>query len=239
MTGIKLFPTIEDVFENPSNLHKVVFFPLLSVDLNFIGKGNGKVHFITVHGNGDPDEEISGTDFGYNFIRFKIIGDKYKFDGDFNEIPKFKKSVEWYKEAELIYKEHKDKYLTETEFAKKGDVRRQKIDFYYYFYIKGLINYWLTRDKYLETGKFIQGNAYSNGDSNHEREPYETLGGVYDDGYGLEYLEELLDELEINFKSFSFIGSVKGYNYSELGEGKILLFLNNDKTEAFQYFNWS
>lgn len=170
MAGIKLFPSIEEVFENPSNLHKVVFFPLLTVDLNSIGKGNGKVHFITVHGNGDPDEEISGTDFGYNFIRFKIIGDKYRFDGDFNEIPKFKKSIEWYKEAELIYKEHKDKYLTETEFAKKGDVRRQKIDFYYYFYVKGVINYWLTRDMYLETGKFIQGNAYSNRNSNHERE---------------------------------------------------------------------
>lgn len=65
------------------------------------------------------------------------------------------------------------------------------------------------------------------------------MGGIYDDGYGLEYLEELLEELEISFNSFNFVGSVKGYNYSELGEGKILLFLDNDKTEVFQYFNWS
>lgn len=239
MAEIKLFPSLEDVFENPTDLHKVVFFPLITVDLNSIGKGNGKVHFITVHGNGDPDEEISGTDFGYNFIRFKIIGDKYRFDGNFNQIPKFEKAIEWYKEAEIIYKEHKDKCLTDAEYTKKEDERREKIDFDYYFYVRGVINYWLTRDKYIETGKFIQGNAYSNGNSNHEREPYETLGGVYDDEYGLEYLQEVLDELKINFESLNFVGSVTGYNYSELGEDEILLFLHEKENEVFQYFNWS
>ena len=239
MADIKLFPGIEEVFENPSDFYKSTFFPILTVDLKSIDKGNGKVHFITVHGNGDPEVEISGTDFGYNFIRFKRIGDKCRFDGDINQIPNVEKAVEWYKEAELIYREHKDKYLTRTEFVEKEDARREKIGFDYYFYIRGVINYWLTRDKFLETGKFIQGNAFSNGNSDHEREPYETLGGIYDDEYGLEYLEEVLDELKINFDSLNFIGSVTAYNYSELGEDEILLFINEDKNEVFQYFDWS
>ena len=239
MADIILFPAIDDVFVNPSDSHKTIFFPLLTVDLNSIGKGNGKVHFITVYGNGDPEADISGSDFGYNFIKFKIIGDKYRFNGDFNQIPRFANTAEWYKEAELIYTQHKDKYLTRTEFTKKEDERRQKIDFHYYFYIRGLINYWLTRDKYLETGKFIQGNSYSNGNSNHERKMYEVLGGSYDDEYGLEDLEDVLNELHISFDSLNFIGNVTGYNYSELGEDEILLFVNKDKTEVFQYFNWS
>ena len=239
MKNIKLFPSIEEVFENPTEYHKAIFFPLLTVDLNEIGKGNGKVHFITVHGNGDPDIEIPGTEFGYNYIKFKIIGDKYTFDGNINEIPNIAKTLEWYKEAEAIYQEHKEKYFTKTEFSKLEDERREKIDFDYYFYIKGVINYWLTRDKYKETGKFIKGGAYSNGDSDHEREAYEVMGGIYDDEYGLEYLEPVLNELEISIDELNFIGSVTGYNYSELGEDEILLFINKDKTEAFQYFNWS
>ena len=239
MTNFKLFPCIEEVFENPSDFYKSIFFPILTVDLKPIEKGCGKVHFITVHGNGDPEAEISGTDFGYNFIKFKRIGDKYKFDGDINQIPNIEKAVEWYKEAESIYKEHKDKYLTRTEFVKNEEKRREKIDFNYYFYIRGVINYWLTRDKFLETGKFIQGNAYSNGNSDHEREPYETLGGIYDDEYGLEYLKEVLDELKINFDSLNFVGSVTAYNYSELGEDEILLFINENNNEVFQYFDWS
>lgn len=239
MVELKLFPTIEEVFENPTDLHHSTFFPLFTVDLNSIDKGTGKVHFITVYGNGDPEVEILGNDFGYNFIKFKIVGDKYRFDGDFNQIPKSENSLKWYKEAELIYAEHKEKYFTNTEFTKNEDKRRQETGFHYYYYIRGVINYWITRDKYFETGKFIQGNSYSNGNSGHEREMYESLGGVYDDEYGLEYLEELLNKLEISLGSLNFIGSVTGYNYSELGEDEILLFVNEDKTEVFQYFNWS
>ena len=239
MAELILFPSIEEVFESPSDFHKVLFFPLLTVDLGSINKGNGKAHFITVYGNGDPEIKISGSEFGYNFIRFKLIRDKYRFEGDLSQLPKSEKAIEWYNEAELIYKEHKDKYLTETEFVKTEDKRREKIDFDYYFYIRGVINYWLTRDKYLETGKFVQGNSYSNGNSNHERKIYETLGGSYDDEYGLEYLEEVLNELKINFDSLTFVGNITGYNYSELGEDEILLFIDESKSEAFQYFNWS
>ena len=239
MKNIKLFPNIDEVFENITEYHKAIFFPLLTVDLNEIGKGNGKVHFITVYGNGDPEVEILGNEFGYNFIKFKIVGDKYKFDGDFNQIPQSENSIKWYNEAEQIYAEHKEKYFTKTEFSKLEDERRKKIDFDYYFYIKGVINYWLTRDKYKETGKFIQGGAYSNGHSDHEREAYKVMGGIYNDEYGLEYLEPVLNELEISIDELNFIGSVTGYNYSELGEDEILLFIDKDRTQAFQYFNWS
>ena len=54
---------------------------------------------------------------GYNFIRFKIVGDKYQFNGDFNNIHLFDKSVKWYYEAEKIYKEHKEKYLNGTDIT--------------------------------------------------------------------------------------------------------------------------
>lgn len=239
MANIKLFPAIEEVFEDPSEFHKAVFFPLLTVELSSINKGIGKVHFITFHGNGDPDEEILDNNFGYNFIKFKRVGDKFKFEGDFNQIPKFEKALEWYKEAEDIYKEHKDKYLTKTEFTKTEDKRREKIDFDYYFYIKGVINYWLTRDMFIQTGKFIQGNKYSGGYSDHEREMYESLGGVYDDEYGIEYLEPVLDQLGVNIENLNFIGNVTGYNYSELGEDEIVLFVDEEKNEVIQYFDWS
>lgn len=239
MPNIILFPKIEEVFEDVSEFHQAIFFPLLTVDLASIGKGNGKAHFITVHGNGDPDVVFSETNLGYNFIKFKIVGDKYSFDGDLSLLPNIQNNVAWYKEAEAIYKEHKDKYCTKTEFTKTENEKRRKINFDYYFYIKGVINYWLTRDQYQEKGKFIQGGAYSDGDSNHEREPYETLGGVYDDEYGLEYLEQVVNELDMNFDEMNFVGSVKGYHYSALGEGEILLFVNKKEGNAFQYFNWS
>ncbi|MBO9582701.1 MAG: hypothetical protein J7574_00935 [Flavobacterium sp.] len=237
MPQIKLFPRIEEVFENPSEFHKIVFFPLLTVELSSINKGNGKVHFITLFGNGDPEVEILDSNFDYNFVKFQRVGDKYKFEGDFYQIPKFEKAIEWYKEAETIYKEHKDKYIVKTEFVKEEDQRRRKINFDYYYYIKGVINYWLTRDMYLETGKFIQGNSYSGGYSNHEREKYESLGDDHE--YDFEYLQPILDYLEMDLESLDFIGNLTGYNYSELGEDKIFLFVDEKKNEVLQYFAWS
>ena len=43
---MKLYPTIEEVFEQPIDFYKTVFFPLLTIDLANINKGNGKVHFV-------------------------------------------------------------------------------------------------------------------------------------------------------------------------------------------------
>ncbi len=41
--NITLFPSIEDVFTDVTDNHKAVFFPLLTIDLKSIDKGNGKV----------------------------------------------------------------------------------------------------------------------------------------------------------------------------------------------------
>lgn len=43
-----LYPTIEEVFDAPMDFYKTVFFPLLTLDLNTMNKGEGKVHFITI-----------------------------------------------------------------------------------------------------------------------------------------------------------------------------------------------
>lgn len=77
--NIKLFPTIDNVFENLTESHKAVFFPLLTVELNEIEKGNGKVHFISVYGNGNPDMSFSDKNIGYNFIKFKLSSPTYLF----------------------------------------------------------------------------------------------------------------------------------------------------------------
>jgi hypothetical protein len=63
------------------------------------------------------------------------------------------------------------------------------------------VNYWITRDKFLETGLFIQGGAYTDCDSNHERKIYEKLSSTV-----------------ATMRSNELIGKVKGYNYSGFGE---------------------
>ena len=235
----KLFPKLEDVFVEVTDAHRVVFFPLLTIDLSSIKKGEGELHFISYFRDGE-DDIISDVNFSYNFMRFKMVGNKYQFDGDFNKIHLFEKSKEWYKEAKEIYQEHREKYLSNSNFIKEEDKRRKEIDFEYYYYIQGVLNYWVTRDKYLETGKFIQGGAYTYGESNLERTAIEDVGSYdeYCGGYPDEILEEVLDELKIDFKDLSYIGTVAGYNYVDFGADETMLFKNGD-SEVFQYYNWS
>jgi len=52
---MRLYPTNNEVFEAPSTIFKTIFFPLLTIDLKDLNKGEGKVHFVTVWGNGDPE----------------------------------------------------------------------------------------------------------------------------------------------------------------------------------------
>ena len=200
MIKYELFPKIEEVFTNVTDDHHAVFFPLLTIDLESINKGKGKVHFISYFRDGEPDD-ISDPNFSYNFMRFQVVENKYQFNGDFKKIYLFEKSVVWYQEALEIYAQHKDKYLTKSDFVKQEDDKRMAIDFEYYYYIKGVLNYWVTRDKYLETNKFIQGSAYTNGNSNHERKPFKDLGDYEDHGY----VDEILEETEILIKYESYI----------------------------------
>jgi len=61
----------------------------------------------------------------------------------------------------------------------------------------------------------------------------------YDTEYVDEILEEVLDELKINFADLDYIGLVAGYNYLEFGADEMTLFISKDKKEVFQYHNWS
>ena len=61
---MKIYPTIEEVFENPSEIYKAIFFPLLTINLPDLNKGEGQVHFLTVWGNGNPDLNFEVNLFG-------------------------------------------------------------------------------------------------------------------------------------------------------------------------------
>lgn len=242
---MKLFPTIEEVFKEPKEHYKYIFFPLLTLDLEEHNLGKGLVHFVSVWGNGDPDNELDPGNFEYNYIKFNREGNKYVFNGKLDEIDTFKDIEKWYNEADKEYQENKDDYLkqrernevSESNLQKNLD-RREKVGFDYYHYSKGIFNYWITRDKYLETGKFIQGGFYSDAESGHEREIFEQIGGEidYDE---FEYFIELLEQLNENKEAKQFIGSLTGYDYLSFGEDKIHLFLDNKKNEVLLYSDWS
>ena len=227
---MKIYPTIGEVFENPSEIYKAIFFPLLTINLADLDKGEGKVHFLTVWGNGNPDLNFKDNLFGFDFIRFDWTGEKYKFNGDLSSIKTFDKLNEWYLEADKEYNENKADYLNQKE---RNDVknshlsvqndRRKKISFEYYLYVQGLINYWITRDKYLETGLFIQGGAYTNCYSNHERKIYEKLS-----------------KTGATSRSNELIGKVIGFNYvSGFGEDEISLYIDRKQQQVFQKFSWT
>ncbi|MDR2283347.1 MAG: hypothetical protein LBE37_09070 [Sphingobacterium sp.] len=226
---MKLYPTIEEVFEEPNDFLKIVFFPLLSVDLSTMDKGQGKVHFLTVWGNGNPELEFKDELFNYDYIKFDWTGDKYSFKGDLSCIETYSSLNEWYLEAEQEYRENKADYLTYKEWEEvnsshlaQQNKRRKKVSFEYYHYVNGLLNYWITRDKYAETGKFIQGGAYTNDDSDHERKTYEKLS-----------------KTGITTRSNELIGKVTGYNYSGFGEDEISLYIDRRQSQVFQKFSWS
>jgi hypothetical protein len=83
---MKLYPTITEVFDAPEAMFKAIFFPLLTIDLKKLNKGEGKVYFVTVWGNGDPDLNFKDDLFGFNFIKFDWTGEKYKFNGNLSSI---------------------------------------------------------------------------------------------------------------------------------------------------------
>jgi hypothetical protein len=235
---IQLFPTIEDVFENPTAMHKAIFFPLMSIDLASIDKGTGKAHIIVVYGNGDPEIDYPSDKAGYNFIKFKIKGEKYEFEGDLKSLPMSDKALEWYQEAEETYTTQKEQFLTQSEFARYEKNRRKNIDFDYDLYIDGVINYWVTRDKYLETGKFIQGNAYTYGYSEKERPKIDTIGELNEED-SEDLGESLFYDFKIDIKNLDFIARLTPFNYTDLGEDDIALFIDRQNNEIFQYSDWS
>lgn len=254
MKLIKPFPTIEDVFENPEGFYKTVFFPLLTIDLEKLGKGTGKVHFVSVHGSGNDEILFSGDKLGLHFINFKRCGNKYYFEGDLSILPHFDKLPTWYDHALDEYEQNKDTYLhTSTDYDKPNTSWKQnrercsEIDEECNYYMESLINYWVTRDKYFETDKFIQGSYYLEGCSDVERNFYIELNNdeAFKDGDTVEdlcnHIENYLisSEQPQSTKGKTYIGSCAGYNYREWGEDELYLFTNEQTNEVIQFFIWS
>ena len=228
---MKLFSTIEEVFENPDEIYKTLFFPLLTIDLTEMDKGKGRVHFLSVWGNGGANDYMieDNVSFGFDFIKFDWTGEKYLFDKKlFNPASK-DMLLKWYSDIEKEYLENKEDYLTSKswEEAKNSHLTQQnklrkEISLDYYLYAESLINYWITRDKYLETGKLIQGSAYTDNMNNEVRQIFISLSKTKE--------TKLSKEL---------VGKVCGYNYKDNGEDEISLYIDRKQQKVFQKFNWS
>ncbi|MDR2637009.1 MAG: hypothetical protein LBB55_01575 [Zoogloeaceae bacterium] len=102
-----------------------------------------------------------------------------------------------------------------------------------HYYLEKILNYWITRDKFLETGKFIHGSYYTEWDySSNEGEVY-LDEDFYDDYW------ENIEELVIGdlVKRMTCAGLIEGYSYVDHGADEIWLF--TDEREAVLYFNWT
>ena len=237
----KLFPSIEEVFVKPQSYYKYVFFPLLSIQLS----GKVWVHFISIYGIGNPEIPQPDAHVKYCFAKFIREEDKYKFEGSMDWVENYESLPEWYKEAEEEYLANKVEYLKEQDFKSaqtclyaQNKQRRMKENEEQAFYIDGLLNYWITRDKYIETGKFIQGGHYTEAHSGHEREILEKP-----DKEEIEYISEsamhYLGKLNESIANMSYIRYVHGYDYMANGGDSIHLYLSADNKEVLLYFEWS
>ena len=225
---MKLYPTIEDVFENPTEIYKTLFFPLLTIDLNDMNKGNGKVHFVSVLGNAYPYLVVDDINYGFDFIKFEWTGEKYTFDNSIFDETHFEKLSKWYNEIEDDYLQNKEQYLknhTDDEVRnchlEIQNNNRKKISHDFYMYGRMLINYWITRDKYLETGEFRQGYAYY--------------------GYNDEINKPILSLSKTGQtnRSDELVGKVCGYYYITFGEDEIKLSIDRKQNKIIQKFNWT
>lgn len=84
-----------------------------------------------------------------------------------------------------------------------------------------LTNYWITRDKYFETGEFRQGSAYQ--------------------GYNSEINKPILSlsKTELTKRSNELIGKICGYLYIKNGEDEIRLNIDRKTNKVIQTFSWS
>lgn len=223
---MKLFPEFDEVFYQADDIHKMLLFPLSTVDLNSLNKGNGKVHFVSVCCVHEPSLPYHNPNlFNWDTIRFDWDGERYNFKGDLSIIPNFDKIPEWYAEAFQEYNQYKDEYcrLKTREEVKNSTFyikhqNRKQIDWAYADYINSVINYWVTKDNYLATGKFIQGSAYLEDMSKHEREKFVEMD---------------------NEPTSNYIGRVQGYHYIDGGEDIIELFIDRENNQVYEMFDWT
>ena len=119
----------------------------------------------------------------------------------------------------------------------------------YATYMNTLLSYWVTRDKYQETGKFVAGNHYTQGYNGHEREiyqltPYDEDEETYEDldeylEYRLDTESYLCEEYNISLEDKEYLGYVIGYNYLEHSADTISLFISPDEKEVYNWFSFS
>ena len=225
---MKLYPTIQDVFENPLEIYKTLFFPLVSIDLSTMNKGDGRVHFVSVLGNAYPYLICDDIHYGFDFIKFDWTGEKYNFDNSIFDASHFQTLLQWYAKIEQDYVQNKEQYLkTYTyEEAQKSHLvlqeqERKKISHDFYMYGQMLINYWMTRDKYLETGDFKQAYAYY-GYSDTINKPILSLSKTGQTN-----------------RSDELVGKVCGYYYITYGEDEIKLSIDRKAKKIVQKFSWT
>lgn len=227
---MKLFPTIEEVFESPNKIHKTLFFPLLTINLEEMEKGKGLVHFVSVWGCGGAEPFLISDDinYGFDFIKFDWTGERYVFDNHLFAIEYKETLLKWHSGIEKEYLENKSDYLTpktsqevNTSNLVKRENERAKMNGALDTYAKSLINYWVTRDKYFETGKLIQGSAYTH---------------AYDDEIRRAYIS--LSKTKETKLSKELVGKVCGYNYKIYDVGEIGLYIDRKQQKVFQKFKW-
>lgn len=227
---MKLFSTIDEVFEKPLEIYKALFFPLLTIDLEEIGKGNGKVHFISVWGSGGAEDymKFDNVSFDIEFIKFDWTGEKYLFDDKLFNPQYIEILQKWYTDVEKEYAKNKEYYLTKHTFKEAYEIilardkQWKEISNDFYMYADQLINYWITRDKFFETGNFIQGSAYSHGYNDEIRKPFISLSKTG--------ATNRINEM---------IGKVCGYNYKTNGEDEISLYIDRKQNKVLQKFKWT
>jgi hypothetical protein len=226
---MKLFPTIEEVFSNPLPIYKTIFFPLVTINLGEdMDKKEGKVHFISVLGDAYPYLIKDGERFEWDFIRFDWDGTHYQFDNSVINMEETAPLLEWYASIEEDYNKHKSEYLKNHSWEEARDshlekmrIKRRKISHDLYMYADMLLSYWITRDKYLETGLFIRDYGY----------------------YGLNDQVNkpviILSKTGITNRSDELVGKVCEYNYLTYGEDEIKLSIDRKKQQIIQKFYWS
>ena len=229
---VRLFPELQDVFADVQPWFEAVFFPLLSVDLDSVGTGPGVVHFVSVHGSGDPELALRDDWFAFDRIRFDWDGQRYRFGGDMGMLPGFDQLPRWLAEARQLYAAYlvgaaslppanpPDAPQDLMERLMWAAANHERVA--HQRYLSTTINYWITRDKYHETGRFVQGSAYAEGASDDERPPFERL--IQWHGPGLQRRK---------------IGTVIGYNYKQGAEDRIHLFIEPGRQQVVQRFGWT
>ncbi|MDO4880474.1 MAG: hypothetical protein Q3983_04270 [Capnocytophaga sp.] len=225
---MKLFPTIEEVFRNPLPVYKTIFFPLLTIDLGTdMNKEKGKVHFVSVLGNPYNYLITNEVVYGFDFIKFDWDGTHYQFDNSRIDTTTTTPLLDWYASVEKDYLTHQAEYLSTYTYeqAKESHLRQQiqewkatNADFG--SYAEMLLSYWITRDKYLETGKFIRDYGYY-GQNDEVNKP--TLS---------------LSKSGVTTRADELIGKVCGYYYIEDGESEIKLSIDRKKQQVIQKFYW-